>query len=52
MSRNTSPNSASSIGEDSPLSGKIFSSSDDIAVDTPKQPRRKEMKHRNFRQIH
>ena len=41
MSRNTSPNKTSSIGEDSPPSGKVLSSSDDIAVGTPKQPRKK-----------
>ena len=41
MSRNTSPNKTSSIGEDIPPSGKVFSSSDDIAVATPKQPRKK-----------
>ena len=40
MSRNTSPNKASSIGEDSPPSGKVFSS-DDITVGTPKQLRKK-----------
>ena len=41
MSRNTSPNKISSIGEDSPPSRKVFSSSDDIAVVTSKQPRKK-----------
>ena len=41
MSRNISPNNTSSIGEDTPPSGKLFSSSDDISVGTPKQPRKK-----------
>ena len=41
MSRHTSPNKTSSIGEDIPPSRKSFSSSDDITVGTPKQRRKK-----------
>ena len=41
MSRNTSHKDTSSLGEDTPPSGKVFSSSDDISIGTPKQPRKK-----------
>ena len=41
MSRNTSPTNTSSIGEDTPPSGKVSSSSDDTSIGTPKQPRKK-----------
>ena len=41
MSGNISPNNTSSVGEDTPPSRKVFSSSDDISVGTPKQPRKK-----------
>ena len=41
MSKNISPTNTSSIGEDTPPSGKVFSSSDDISIGTPKQPRKK-----------
>ena len=41
MSRNISSNNTSSIGEDTPPVGKVLTTSDDISVGTPKQPRKK-----------
>ena len=41
MSSNTSHKDTSSIGEDTPPSGKVLTSSDDISIGTPKQPRKK-----------
>ena len=41
MSKDTSPTNTSSIGEDTPPSGKVLTTSDDISVGTPKQPRKK-----------
>ena len=41
MSRNISPNNTSSIGEDKTPVGKVLTTSDDISVGTPKQPRKK-----------
>ena len=41
MSKDITPTNTSSIGEDTPPSGKVFSSSDDISIGTPKQPRKK-----------
>ena len=41
MSKDTSPTNTSSIGEDTPPVGKVLTTSDDISVGTPKQPRKK-----------
>ena len=41
MSKDTYPTNTSSIGEDPPPVGKVLTTSDDISVGTPKQPRKK-----------
>ena len=41
MSKDNSSTSTSSIGEDIPPVGKVLTTSDDISVGTPKQPRKK-----------
>ena len=41
MSKDNSPTNTSSIGEDTPPAGKVFTTLDDISVGTPKQPRKK-----------
>ena len=41
MSKDNSSTSTSSIGEDTPPVGKVLTTSDDISIGTPKQPRKK-----------
>ena len=41
MSQDNLPTNTSSIGEDIPPVGKVLTTSDDISVGTPKQPRKK-----------
>ena len=41
MSKDNSSTNTSSIGEDTPPEGKVLTTSDDISVGTPKQPRKK-----------
>ena len=41
MSRNTSQKDTSSLGEDTPPTGQVDTTIDDIAIGTPRQPRKK-----------
>ena len=41
MSKDNSSTNTSSIGEDTPPVGKVLTTSDDISIGTPKQPRKK-----------
>ena len=41
MSKDNSSTNTSSIGEDTPPVGKVLTTSDDISIGTPKQPRMK-----------